>query len=915
MSSSSSRRFHDAALAELSRSGTPEAAERAVKILERMPVSEITATVLNLVMDCCNNGSAAEQARAVFHWFARRNLMPDEFSFFQLIRTLQDSGDFPSAVLIYDHMISLGVFPRTLMVYSSLFRVIANHAVPSRERLALAWDVVGMMLVAGLQPLQTSFCLIASLVDETEIEEVLRRMPEFGLAPSVEIVNIVLHKVLARRRTGLADAMMIMNAMEPLVRLDLVSFNTVMRAAARAGEHALVWELLVRLQALRIKPDQRTYTFLLESAPDLVVVREVLFSTARAPGAAPADLVTYMAGLQQCAKHHNKGGLALAREIAEAAERAGPIPATERGLRFYNTLMSVYAAAGDFEAGFRLVRAMGERGAAALAPDLGTFTALVEAVARSTEGGQAELQRVKDLMDKHGLAWAPGMFAAIVARVRSASFFDTKDHALQELQRLRAANEEIKPSFVNTLLAQMARRGKDGLQEVQAFLKEARAAGFGGLLNTSSFQEVVMALLEADRLDDALVFFRLIGPTYGLQVDLGSFYAVLGSFLKRGDVEGAERFFQTEIDGSRPIVSPSSDPAQYLESVFTLMNAYMRSQPVPLVARAIAAFERFVTSRGVEPGDDVLRLLLHAYAAEADVDRALEVIVTRTRLGFPNTDKDFGLVLHVCACASPPNPDKAFQVLEMLRSFPGFKMTVVILNLLLNVLAKAGRVDSAIRVLSLGEASGVAPNAITIATLIHACSKAGRVEEAFRVFALHPQPDNHAFCSLMDACARTKNVERALQLLELMDQQRIKPDVITMNTLVNACCRADQPDRAWALVDRMARSAVPIDAYTFGPFFSMFLRRRDLDGAQHFFWDVMKSHFRVQPNCHIIARCINICHACGQNRLVAQRFLAEATQCTPQLEKACSHFVPPIPFDFLPKARDEDDPLHRRKRN
>ena len=64
---------------------------------------------------------------------------------------------------------------------------------------------------------------------------------------------------------------------------------------------------------------------------------------------------------------------------------------------------------------------------------------------------------------------------------------------------------------------------------------------------------------------------------------------------------------------------------------------------------------------------------------------------------------------------------------------------------------------------------GVQPNLITFNTLIDACGRAHNLEKAFQVFKLvrqcHWSPDANTYAAMIDLCAKVGEVDAALELL------------------------------------------------------------------------------------------------------------------------------------------------------
>ena len=56
------------------------------------------------------------------------------------------------------------------------------------------------------------------------------------------------------------------------------------------------------------------------------------------------------------------------------------------------------------------------------------------------------------------------------------------------------------------------------------------------------------------------------------------------------------------------------------------------------------------------------------------------------------------------------------------------------------------------------------------------------------------QLDLITYNSLISACEKGKNPERALEFFASMEHQRVQPDVITYNSLICACEKGKNPE-------------------------------------------------------------------------------------------------------------------------
>ena len=95
---------------------------------------------------------------------------------------------------------------------------------------------------------------------------------------------------------------------------------------------------------------------------------------------------------------------------------------------------------------------------------------------------------------------------------------------------------------------------------------------------------------------------------------------------------------------------------------------------------------------------------------------------------------------------------------------------------------------------------GLKPNVITYSSLISACSKGTETEKASEVCADMKrsglQPDVITFKALISACSKANEREKTLEVSVDMRQSGLKPNVITYYAVVSASTKGEQTDKS-----------------------------------------------------------------------------------------------------------------------
>ena len=64
-------------------------------------------------------------------------------------------------------------------------------------------------------------------------------------------------------------------------------------------------------------------------------------------------------------------------------------------------------------------------------------------------------------------------------------------------------------------------------------------------------------------------------------------------------------------------------------------------------------------------------------------------------------------------------------------------------------------------------------------------------------------PDLITYSTMIKGFCRSKNIERALILLEEMDKENIRADEVLYNSLLDGCCKSNEIDIALMVYDNM----------------------------------------------------------------------------------------------------------------
>merc|ERR1719281_17651 len=149
--------------------------------------------------------------------------------------------------------------------------------------------------------------------------------------------------------------------------------------------------------------------------------------------------------------------------------------------------------------------------------------------------------------------------------------------------------------------------------------------------------------------------------------------------------------------------------------------------------------------------------------------------------------------------------DKAFSVLEDMKSDEKLAPDEIMYNSILDGCAKQHRVEQALSVLDEMKSTGVVPSNYTLSILVKLLGHARRLSQAFRMVeelsAQHGfRPNVQVYTCLVQACVLNRRLERALSLHDTMLGESCRTDEKFYAVLARGCLQLHQPLKAVEVV-------------------------------------------------------------------------------------------------------------------
>ncbi|KAL2512379.1 Pentatricopeptide repeat-containing protein MRL1 [Abeliophyllum distichum] len=294
------------------------------------------------------------------------------------------------------------------------------------------------------------------------------------------------------------------------------------------------------------------------------------------------------------------------------------------------------------------------------------------------------------------------------------------------------------------------------------------------------------------------------------------------------------------------------------------------------VAKAFGAYG-ILRSKNVKPDRVVFNALITACGQSGAVDRAFDVLA-EMRAEAELIDPDHITVGALMkACASAGQVDRAREVYNMIHKY-NIKGTAELYTIALNSCNRNGDWEFASIVYNDMIQKGVAPDEMFISALIDVAGHAGRVDAAVEVLQAARTKGMHvgiiSYSSLMGACSKAKDWQKALEFYEDVKSLNLKPTVPMMNALITALCDADELEKATEVLFEMKSVGLCPNTITYSILLVASEKKDDIEVGLLLLSEAKKDG--VAPNL-VMCRCL-------------------IAMCLRRYQKACTSGEPVLPF-------------------
>merc|ERR1719433_783987 len=149
--------------------------------------------------------------------------------------------------------------------------------------------------------------------------------------------------------------------------------------------------------------------------------------------------------------------------------------------------------------------------------------------------------------------------------------------------------------------------------------------------------------------------------------------------------------------------------------------------------------------------------------------------------------------------------DRALELLEEMKLTMKFRPDEFTYNTLIDGCARSGMYERGIMLLQEMQGNGVRPSAYTLTVIVKLADRAQRPGKAFELCEelskkYHLSLNVYIYNNLIHACTRARDTDRALNLLDRMLKEKIRPDVRTYTLLLRGCLSSRKAQSAASLL-------------------------------------------------------------------------------------------------------------------
>lgn len=551
---------------------------------------------------------------------------------------------------------------------------------------------------------------------------------------------------------------------------DEYAFTILLVSFCKWGEVDKTWELLERMESMKMKLNERTFCILIHG-----FVKEgktykalALFGKMKDSGFR-GDLALYSALI---------GGLCEVGELGKALDLYTEMKGNKilPDVQLVSKMVSAFCGGGDFMTAQQLLEADGED------MDADSLVLLHNAV---LEG----LVNHGDVEGAHSLVRM--MMGPRVPEIEQNS--STEAVETDSIPGAPFSFEKmVRPNADSFGIVVCGLCKAQKLEMAIQLTNDMSAGGYAGTL--LMYNNLICELCNVNRLDESLELLRKM-PDFGLEPTQFTYNSVFGCLCKREDAHAAADFLKVMREcGHVPWIKHCTLLVQQLckhgkvEEACKFLDDMVEVGFVPDMVTYSAAIHGLCSIGNVDRGLEIFRkvsiewylpdvvahnIIINGFCNAGRLVEAQEILKEMLEKGLVPSVVTYNLMMN--ALCKEDNIDVALLCFSEVVNDESRSPTVVTFTILINGLLSARRPDDALAYWMKMKEKGCAPNKISYSALIHGLCKCGIEDTALAYFnemcEKEIEPDVSVYIVLLNALASNGNTLEALTVLNKMVQK------------------------------------------------------------------------------------------------------------------------------------------------
>lgn len=595
------------------------------------------------LVDACVRCDALAQADSVIERMRVIGVPVTENVYVALLNASARSFSLDRSLRVLNLMRKDGFSPRTLATYNAIL-LGASRAGRIEDALSVYSTMMSSESVTpDMNTYNALLACCAKAGDPDRAFEVLNLMcSDHSVHPNAKSFNWV---VVACARVGDVDrALQVARRMRHEgIRLNVVTNNNLLEACCNAGRLERAFAMVKdMIQNQGIEPNSHTYDILIRGCGrwGLLDAALRLLSSMQSAGVSPT-IITYSVAIDACARAGGAVAVDRAFDILSQMESAGLEPNTVT----FNSVIHACAQGRRAELAFEVFERMVRDG---VPPDIVTLCSLVGACGRA--GDVESAFKVIESVPRRFPNLRPNVpaYNALMHACFKAGNLERMEQAFSVMKRCN-----LNPSVVtfSTLVSAYAANGD--VNKALSYLRNMKDLGMSP--NRMIFTSMIAAYGRSGEVTLAMDMFHEACTT-----------------CEKPDEELYTAAIVAAIGGGRKelAVQLANEMSRAGYFVPTVLNRIMRK--VGFVERSGAELHRVMKAMEalkIRPQRAALESLITAYAKEADVRSAMDVLPDMERLGYPPNIQTYKKLIQACALSGTEmDINQAISLFEIVRS-------------------------------------------------------------------------------------------------------------------------------------------------------------------------------------------------------------------------------------------------------